>query len=410
VQKKITSSEVLLVRGPASVRLTNGYASCLGVNMSEDKPILVRKGKVLPFECNDRECEFWLILGEGSKAEVQSSLEGVGTSIWKEVADEIRKRRPNCIMLIGGNDSGKSTLTTYLSNICYDCYSNVWVVDGDLGQTDLAPPGCLGASKLNEKITDLRDLRACIFSFIGLTSPYKAMNLVIKEMTKLAKKCKEKGADVVIINTDGFVKGEGSSYKIKMAKDVKPSMIVCVRSDEESKMLTEKFREYNNWEVIEIIKPKGVGKDHNERVERRLLQYRRFLRNLKKVSVNLKHVNFYFLGSTYVSSSSSNYNIIAKAKNTMLNITNERVDFIMQRPNSKEVRVSLNALKRMFVGLGEINDEIKVKGFGVIEKVTKDFQATLVVTTNEFDTIMLSAIKLTQELNDEKLIPFISQK
>ena len=70
-----------MVKGPATVVSVEGELSTLGTNLGGGK-VLVRHGKILPFECvNPTRAMITL----GSYASYSFSYEKVGIKIWKEI-------------------------------------------------------------------------------------------------------------------------------------------------------------------------------------------------------------------------------------------------------------------------------------------------------------------------------------
>jgi len=161
---KLSAPNVLLVKGPASVKCA-GSVSVLGMDACT-KEVMVRAGKILPFEAS-QSSQVKIRLGKGGNYRLVGESK-VGVSIWKEVASRITlQNKPMRIMIVGATDTGKSTLATYLSNIASANKLKVSIVDGDVGQSDLAPPGCIGASMIREEFLDLRDISVEYSSFIG---------------------------------------------------------------------------------------------------------------------------------------------------------------------------------------------------------------------------------------------------
>jgi polynucleotide 5'-hydroxyl-kinase GRC3/NOL9 len=74
-------------------------------------------------------------------------------------------------MLAGGSDTGKSTLSTYLANVALAHGARPCMIDGDIGQGDLAPPAAIGAAALFRQVTDLREVSSSMFEFVGSISP-----------------------------------------------------------------------------------------------------------------------------------------------------------------------------------------------------------------------------------------------
>lgn len=187
--------KVLLVKGPALVTC-EGSVTVLGKEVTD---VSVRAGKILPFEADGMAKVKVKIYPHGS---YRISKHGsVGVSIWKDVSDRIEGIKR--IMLVGATDTGKSTLTTYLSNFANSNGSKVGILDGDVGQGDIAPPGSIGAAVVNEQFLDLRDIDAEYYAFIGSNSPMGTEKLVIDNMLHLLDKISE--SDICIINTDGYV-------------------------------------------------------------------------------------------------------------------------------------------------------------------------------------------------------------
>ncbi|MEM2339265.1 MAG: Clp1/GlmU family protein, partial [Nitrososphaerales archaeon] len=182
----LMKSEILLVKGPASVKVKSGEVSVLGLPLKINQVVVVRKNKVLPFELiNDS--SIIITLGENGDYSVEQG--NVGTKIWDSVVNRVfmNKTLPRKVILIGETDSGKSTLATYLINLALSKGLRVGIVDGDVGQNDLGPPGSVCAKIVEKPIFDLRDLSADRLNFIGVTSPrYKMVeNILMNSLSDL---------------------------------------------------------------------------------------------------------------------------------------------------------------------------------------------------------------------------------
>lgn len=128
----------LLVRGPASLRLLAGEGTILGGKIQRDRIFVVRPERQLPVEA---EGEAQLEINLGKSGEI---FEIDGSSIpesWKLAQEALAEMERGKVMVLGATDVGKSTLCAYLVNTLTARGLRLRVVDGDLGQADIGPPG-----------------------------------------------------------------------------------------------------------------------------------------------------------------------------------------------------------------------------------------------------------------------------
>lgn len=403
------AEEVLLVRGPATVRTESDGWSALGAILKAGTSIVVRKNKVLPFESSRPDSSILLTLGEGADHQLSSGK--VGSRIWEGVKERVFSSPPKRLLVVGENDSGKSTLTTFLINTAISTGLKVGVVDGDVGQGDLAPPCCIGSTVIKKQLFDLRDVQGEYFAFIGITSPYLVEELVIKSVDGLRKKVEEKGLDLCIINTDGYVGNGGVEYKLRLAHKLKPDIIVHTGGDEKDPLFKRMVEEFGYDKVIVAARPEEVSKRPSERSERRLAQYRNFLRYSRRMKVNLENLNVFFLGDLYTRNT---YQLRSIAGTELrLGKEDDKGNVIVfdsgpcdRRDLSKGRRTTyLGSLVGRFVGLGTRDN---VAGFGLVGKGYFDGTIDLFTPLNEyFDTLYLGLVRLSRDLRSESLVPLL---
>ncbi len=362
----LTPGRILLVKGPALVRC-EGDVIVLGKYASNGE-VTVRAGKILPFEANNSSKIKVRVYRNGSYKIVEDG--NLGVSIWKDVADRMHER-PRRIMIVGATDTGKSTLTTYLSNIANANSLKVGVIDGDVGQGDLAPPGCIGAAIIGKQFVDLRDVNATYYSFIGSVSPMGVENVVTDSIKQIFYNIAAE-SDICIINTDGYVDKSGINYKIALARTLKPDLIVCTGDT--------KFDEF---EVVRVNAPSRIIKTHAEREERRLAQYARFLGG-RRQTFEVKEKNFMFMSKVY------DHSIV---RDDLIRINN--------------AVLPSEILKGMFVGLGI---GCNVKGFGVITEIKTGRITVRTPYEDKFDTIMLSMTGISRNMQREYHIPLVANR
>ncbi len=403
----LMKSEILLVKGPASVKVKSGEVSVLGLPLKINQVVVVRKNKVLPFELiNDS--SIIITLGENGDYSVEQG--NVGTKIWDSVVNRVfmNKTLPRKVILIGETDSGKSTLATYLINLALSKGLRVGIVDGDVGQNDLGPPGSVCAKIVEKPIFDLRDLSADRLNFIGVTSPrYKMVeNILMNSLSDLVNDI-SRVVDLCIINTDGYVSEGGIEYKLNLVNNLKPDLIIYLKSIEGGFELYKRLIEYLSLDKVMVAeRSKKFVKSRSERIERRVSQYHKFLRDSKRIKINLNSLKLNFLGNIYSENQIISEGLMKIGSNGSLIINQSMSENVIKiQDNYKIVLMSRASLQGMFIALG-IKD--CVKGFGIIQRVFPNFDTNILTPIeDEFDLIFLSLINLAPNLREEYIIPIV---
>jgi polynucleotide 5'-hydroxyl-kinase GRC3/NOL9 len=348
-----------MVKGPATVSV-EGACHVLGSDVS-GQTITIRAGKALPFEPRGR-CRLRARLGSGGRRWLADPTKS-GTSIWRDVAQQVSSLAADkgvTVMLAGDTDTGKSTLSAYLANLTLERGFVPCLIDGDIGQGDLGPPASIGAAILSKQVTDLRDVAASIFEFVGNISPAGFESLVAKKLRSMIDRTSTL-ADICIINTDGYVRNGGVQYKLMIAKELQPDAIVCLGENRE---LLRAFED-GPWRVLRARTSNQASKSRLERVSRRRHQFLRYVGSGSSAA-ELSQVKFIFMGRLFSSSELSRPPII---------------------------QLEWENLERMFVGLGSSN---QVLGFGIITGIAPG-RISVQTDVDSFDSIHLSNIRLSTD-------------
>src|SRR5581483_10246921 len=261
----MVARRVRMVKGPATVAV-RGSCRVLGNNVS-CQIISVRAGKALPFE-PDYGCRLRVRLGRYGRTWTADPAIA-GTSIWHGVVREIlalaNEQKRITVMLTGDTDTGKSTFSAYLANMVLAKEMKPCIIDGDIGQGDLAPPSAIGAAVMSKPVTDLRDIPANLFEFVGSISPAGIECFVAGKLRSITDRCTSFG-NVIIVNTDGYVRDNGVSYKMQLAEELQPNAIVCLG---DNLPLFDKL-ESGPWQVLRAKASSQAYKSRSERIGRRL--------------------------------------------------------------------------------------------------------------------------------------------
>src|SRR5579864_2236819 len=89
---------------------------------------------------------------------------------WRKLLSAF-KQSGGLLFLLGTTNSGKSTLITWLSNELIKTGSRVAIVDTDIGQSHIGPPGTIGLALPDQPFRSLESLDPIALHFVGATSP-----------------------------------------------------------------------------------------------------------------------------------------------------------------------------------------------------------------------------------------------
>jgi polynucleotide 5'-hydroxyl-kinase GRC3/NOL9 len=365
--------KVRMIKGPAKV-IVKGACHVLGSDVS-GHIVKVRAGKALPFEPSNRWCRLHARLGHGARV-WWANPKQAGTSMWRNLAEQVsdlaasKKTTTTTVMLVGDTDTGKSTLAIYLANMAITSGLVPRVIDGDIGQGDLAPPTAIGAVVLSKQVVDLRDVNTTTtnqFEFVGGISPIGFEGLIAKKLRSILDRTSSL-ANICIVNTDGYVRNGGVQYKAMIAEELQPDVVICLGENME---LFDRWQHtVPSWKILRARPSSQAYKSRFERLNRRLDQFLRYVGNGSTSSsiANLSQVKFDYMNKVFLPSD-------------------------LYHPPIKQLEPE--NMMGMFVGLGS-NDN--VVGFGIIINVNPSNSIIHIQTNiNSFDTICLSNVRLSSD-------------
>ena len=286
-QVGLEPGKAILLDGPASALVLSGLISVFGAELRPRRRLVVRKGRRMPLEALEPS-ELEIVIGQGGSSSV---VEGSPIpSSWRDVAEElISKPGPTKVMVLGGVDVGKTSFCTYLTNMAIKAGRSVGIIDADVGQSDVGPPCTIGFARAEKPILDLSELRAEHAFFLGDKTPSYMVDRALMGLRKMVRASEEAGVDFLIVNTDGWISGQGAAeYKEAMASIVEPDAILALQRGNE---LEHILRTLEGWDIKVLeVSPFVKERDREVRRELRAQGYRRYLEGAKVISVQLDWV------------------------------------------------------------------------------------------------------------------------
>ncbi|WP_297519320.1 Clp1/GlmU family protein [Thermococcus sp.] len=196
--------------------------------------------------------------------------------------------RPLRVMVVGGTDSGKTTLVTFLANELLHEGLRVALVDSDVGQKGILPPATVSLALPEEYFSNPGELVGIAHYFIGTISPGQyvgEMAIAVKRLTEIASSI----ADVVLVDTTGFVTGPGAEMKRLKAELVRPDLTVVLEHDGELDYLVRLLSPHTT--VLRLgVSPSARKHSAEERRSVRAEKWRGYFEGSSLVEVNLNEV------------------------------------------------------------------------------------------------------------------------
>ena len=190
---------------------------------------------------------------------------------WHAVLNDLEKERGVAIIL-GATDTGKSTLAQFLiRNLCKKGLK-VALVDADIGQSFLGPPATIGFSLFKSHPDWEIILSTPEIFFVGSTTPEGHFPVFLKGVKRMLDKATCSEAEVVLIDTTGFVLGEaGKELKRRKIDLISPKFFLILQRSDEMEPILKLYKENPIFKIYRL--------PLSDRVKPRSMEERRIYRN-----------------------------------------------------------------------------------------------------------------------------------
>ncbi|MFN3652163.1 MAG: Clp1/GlmU family protein [Armatimonadota bacterium] len=177
---------------------------------------------------------------------------------WDEALERI-STLTGVVMLVGATDVGKSTLTLECANRAVRAGRRAAVLDTDLGQGEVGPPGTLGVVRLDAPVATLSEVKPRALAFVGDTTPIGHLLGVVQGTRRMVSHALARDDELVLVDTSGVVHGRVAE-KLKLAKlaVVEPDLVVVVQRGAEIARLTTLIDGSSAAPVLHVRSPEAV--------------------------------------------------------------------------------------------------------------------------------------------------------
>ena len=167
-------------------------------------------------------------------------------------------------ILLGATDTGKSTLAQFLIfNLCKRGLK-VALIDADIGQSFLGPPTTIGLSVFKSDPNWEIVLSPPEIFFVGSTTPEGHFPIHLKGVKRMVEKAPSYGAEVIIVDTTGFILGDaGKELKRRKIDLLSPRFILALQKSDEIEPVLDLYEENPLYKIIRLplseqVKPRSM--------------------------------------------------------------------------------------------------------------------------------------------------------
>jgi polynucleotide 5'-kinase involved in rRNA processing len=183
-------------------------------------------------------------------------------------------------VLVGGMDSGKSTVSRTIAAAGVGAGKTVAYLDADLGQKCVGPPTAVGLRLLrngSDLETEALSQPDALY-FVGATSPQGQLLPLVVGTHRMLTRAWEEGADLVVVDTSGLVSGVyGQLLKYHKIELLQPDVVIGLQRGEELDPLFGIVNRFFSCDVVGLpvhpdVRPTSV----DERARNREAAFRRY--------------------------------------------------------------------------------------------------------------------------------------
>lgn len=297
MRKEVQEDTTLIISGPASATIVEGKATVLGMELTVGQKIVVRRGKSLPLESEGTTVLDIVLGAEAHVDEVEGST--IPDSWRKAVAEVLSHQKPCTVMVLGDVDAGKTSFSTFLTNMSLQYKVQPAIIDVDLGQSDIGPPTSIGFILISKPSADLFSEKPAAIFFTGQTSAKGITKRVGLGLEAILSQAQERKGDLTVINTDGWIKGDGAhAYKKWLIRKARSDVIVGIQGSDELEPILSPM-EKEGFKALRLSPSPAVQKrGREERQALREQSYKKYLGEptLRSLQMNWVELEYTPLG------------------------------------------------------------------------------------------------------------------
>jgi polynucleotide 5'-kinase involved in rRNA processing len=190
-----------------------------------------------------------------------------------------RAASPGVTMLIGGLDTGKTTVAMDAVRHALAAGHSPVLIDADIGISTVGPPACVGL-KVFESESDLDNAaEPDALHFVGAITSSRLVLQQVVATAVMVERARHLG-DVIIVDTTAIASGvSGETLKYHKAELCRPDLVIALQRGEEMEPVVGMLRRFLDVEVVTAPTDPGlVPLGPDDRARKRSAAFARALR------------------------------------------------------------------------------------------------------------------------------------
>lgn len=170
-----------------------------------------------------------------------------------------RAASPGVTMLIGGLDTGKTTMALDAVRHALAAGHRPVLVDADIGISTVGPPACVGLKVFGDEGELERVIEPDALHFVGAITSSRLVLQQVVATAVMVEKARNLG-DVIIIDTTAVSSGvSGETLKYHKAELCRPDLVIALQRGEEMEPVVGMLRRFLDLEVVTAPTDPGLN-------------------------------------------------------------------------------------------------------------------------------------------------------
>ena len=212
----------------------------------------------------------------------------------REIMKAILSSQARSIMIVGGADTGKTSLIEALADLL-SRDSRMGILDLDMGQSNIGPPTTLGWGVVSKGFKGWERIKTAGLYFTGATSPPGNLLSSLAGARLLLDRALQR-CDKVVIDTTGLISEPlGRVYKQYKIDLLSPDIVIGIERTDELGHILDAYRYQRRPKVFRVpVSQLAIQKTIIRRTDWRAQKYREYFEDVKELRIDSSSVGLRF--------------------------------------------------------------------------------------------------------------------